>query len=450
MSRKTPQLLRSGRDVHAVELVVEELHDAVLAVLHHVAIQALQLVRGEHAARHVLVELDHGRLLHDHEVDRLAGGRLGVAELGVAALEVDLGVEADLRHLNDAREALEHAVGAVRVRVGEVVQDALERGRDEQDAAAQGHLLLVHGGGYRAQVLQDVLGVGGSVALGFDGDAGVARDLREGEGVGLRGHLRALELCAGFHEAVDHASLLDVHDISEKADAAVVVEGLGLELVGDGAGLVAHVAGVVAETGDGDLRDEDLLGVVPGADHAAAGVEHARDGRPLVYLVDHRGVVACEYDAVARHGLALFLLVVFVGEASDLAAQLLSRLGVLGCLGHLGLQGCDLLVALCDLLLVVWGLYLRLALLLRFLLLLALLLRRVLRTLRGFLAAIGLTVHVLTCLSSRKAGRDEQCPHLYRYGHRRSVSQVGWVREARPMASATQEGFGQQSQGDRR
>jgi len=42
--------------------------------------------------------------------------------------------------------------------------------------------------------------------------------------------------------------------------------------------------------------------------------------------------------------------------------------------------------------------------LLRFLLLLALLLRRVLRTLRGFLAAIGLTVHVLPAFrQSRRA-----------------------------------------------
>ena len=57
------------------------------------------------------------------------------------------------------------------------------------------------------------------------------------------------------------------------------------------------------------------------------------------------------------------------------------------------------------------------------LLLLALLLRRVLRTLRGFLAAIGLTVHIHARLSSRKAGRDEQCPHLYRYGHCRFASQ---------------------------
>lgn len=76
-----------------------------------------------------------------------------------------------------------------------------------------------------------------------------------------------------------------------------------------------------------------------------------------------------------------------------------------------------------DLLIVVGGVvYLRLALL-RFPLLLALLLRRVLRTLRGFLTAIGLTVHVSACLSSRKAGRDEQCPHLYRYGHCLGVSQ---------------------------
>ena len=50
--------------------------------------------------------------------------------------------------------------------------------------------------------------------------------------------------------------------------------------------------------------------------------------------------------------------------------------------------------------LVVGGFYLRLALLLlRLLLPFALLLRRVLRTLRGFLAVIGLTVHVPTCLS---------------------------------------------------
>ena len=46
------------------------------------------------------------------------------------------------------------------------------------------------------------------------------------------------------------------------------------------------------------------------------------------------------------------------------------------------------------------------------------------RTLRGFLDAIGLAVHVPAYLSSREAGRDERCPHLYRYGHRRSASQI--------------------------
>lgn len=132
--------------------------------------------------------------------------------------------------------------------------------------------------------------------------------------------------------------------------------------------------------------------------------------------VAHARELQLEVDAV---GFSLGL------ELGDLAAQPLGRLCVLGRLGNLRLQGGDLLVALGDLLLVV-GLaaaYLRLALLLRFLLLLALLLRRVLRTLRGFLAAIGLTVHVPACLSSVQAGRDEQCPHLYRYGHRRSASQ---------------------------
>lgn len=123
--------------------------------------------------------------------------------------------------------------------------------------------------------------------------------------------------------------------------------------------------------------------------------------------VAHARELQLEVDPVA---LSLSL------ELGDLAAQLLGRLCVLRRLGNLGLQGGDLFVALGDLPLVVGGVvYLRLVLL-RFLLLLALLLRRVLRTLRGFLASIGLTVHVSACLSSRKAGRDEQCPHLYRYG----------------------------------
>lgn len=73
-------LRRGGRDVHVVELVVTELNDSVPAVLHHVAVERFQLVGAEHAPCHMLVELDHGALLHHHEVDRLAGGGLGVAD----------------------------------------------------------------------------------------------------------------------------------------------------------------------------------------------------------------------------------------------------------------------------------------------------------------------------------------------------------------------------------
>lgn len=60
--------------------------------------------------------------------------------------------------------------------------------------------------------------------------------------------------------------------------------------------------------------------------------------------VVHARELQLEVDAV---GLALRL------ELGDLAAQLLGRLGVLGCLGNLRFQGGNLLVALGDLLLVV-------------------------------------------------------------------------------------------------
>lgn len=98
--------------------------------------------------------------------------------------------------------------------------------------------------------------------------------------------------------------------------------------------------------------------------------------------------------------------------------KLLGGLRVLGRLGHLRLERGDLLVALGDLFLVVGGVaaYLRLALLLRL----------VLCALRGFLAANGLTVHVPSCLSSRKAGRDEQCSYLYRYGHLPNSLQIAF------------------------
>lgn len=99
------------------------------------------------------------------------------------------------------------------------------------------------------------------------------RDLGEGEGVRLRRHLRALQLRARRHEAVEDSGLLHVHDVGQELDAPVVVERLGLELVGDRARLVAHVARVVAESGDLDYRDYDLLGVAPGAHHALRRVQ---------------------------------------------------------------------------------------------------------------------------------------------------------------------------------
>ena len=119
-----------------------------------------------------------GQLVH--------GGTLLVAEAVVPAAEqVDGGVEPHLRDLHHAGETLHHAVGTVWVGVGEVVQHALERRRDEQDAAARGDLVLVHRAGHGAQVLEHVLGLRARIALGCDRHTRVTRDLREGEGVGL-------------------------------------------------------------------------------------------------------------------------------------------------------------------------------------------------------------------------------------------------------------------------
>ena len=59
--------------------------------------------------------------------------------------------------------------------------------------------------------------------------------------------------------------------------------------------------------------------------------------------------------------------------------------------------------------------YLRLALLLRFLLPLVLLLRRVLHTLRGFLATIGLTVHAVppfVSLGGQQEGSPPTCEEV--------------------------------------
>lgn len=46
-------------------------------------------------------------------------------------------------------------------------------------------------------------------------------------------------------------------------NVAAAVERLGLELVGDRAGLVLHVAGVVTQAGYLNLRDHDFLDVAP-------------------------------------------------------------------------------------------------------------------------------------------------------------------------------------------
>lgn len=138
-------------------------------------------------------------------------------------------------------------------------------GGDEQDSAAGGYLRLVHLARHLAQAREHVARLGVGEVVVVLGHARMARDLRERIGVGLRRHLRALELGARLHEAVHDAGLLDVHHIGEQLDAAVVAERLRLVGEVDGAGLVAHVSRVVAQARDRDLRDHDLLGVLAGA-----------------------------------------------------------------------------------------------------------------------------------------------------------------------------------------
>ena len=107
--------------------------------------------------------------------------------------------------------------------------------------------------------------------------------------------------------------------------------------------------------------------------------------------VAHASELQAEVDAVAL-GLGFHL--------GDLAAKLLGRFGGLRGLGHLAFELGDASVALGDLLLpvgniTVAGIAAYFLLGLRAFLLL-LLLRLVLRTLRGFLVAIGLTVHAVS------------------------------------------------------
>lgn len=129
--------------------------------------------------------------------------------------------------------------------------------------------------------------------------------------------------------AVARPCLFDVHDIDERADVLVVVEGLALELVGDGASLVVHAARVVTQIRHRGFRDEDLLCVVVGTHHAAPGVQDVVHPGTLIDLVHYGHVVLCVCDA-ARYGLALLLDVALVGEPGNLTPVLELLAGVGG------------------------------------------------------------------------------------------------------------------------
>ena len=92
---------------------------------------------------------------------------------------------------------------------------------------------------------------------------------------------------------------------AKQMGTSVVVERLGLELVGDRPGLVPHVARVVvAEARHLDLRDHDLLGVAPCAHHAARRVQARRARRALADFVEQGGVVLRVGDGIG-HGYSL-------------------------------------------------------------------------------------------------------------------------------------------------
>ena len=75
----------------------------------------------------------------------------------------------------------------------------------------------------------------------------------------------------------------------------------------------SHVALVVAQARDGDLRDHDLLRVAPRAHHARRLVQARARGLALVHAVEDGRVVLDGCDVV-RHVLALLAI---VGEACD-------------------------------------------------------------------------------------------------------------------------------------
>ena len=74
----------------------------------------------------------------------------------------------------------------------------------------------------------------------------------------------------------ENPDFLHVHHIGHQPYAPVAVEGLRLELVVDAAGLVPHVARIVAEPRDLYLGDHDLARVAPGAGNAARAVQAGR------------------------------------------------------------------------------------------------------------------------------------------------------------------------------
>ena len=282
----------------------------------------------------MFVELDHGRFLHHEEVQSLALSILGVTELvTVARVQLNLRVKTTLWHLDDLGKARQHVLGKRRVQRRVIIEQTLQRRRDEQVAALARDLLLVHRVGHGAQVAQDVSGLGGAVVLGLLGHAGMARDLGEGEGIALGCHLRALQLGTGSDKAVQNAGLLDVHHVGKQADAAVIVERFGLVLVGDGTGLVALVARVVTKARHGDLWNHDLLGVAAGTGHAARRVQARGQRLALIHLIQDGRIVFDSSNRISQNSLPSGHLRALFTQSGNLAPVLQLLLAIHGSAG---------------------------------------------------------------------------------------------------------------------